>query len=547
MTEPVVSSRLTVRDVLGLDLIASYEPEVAAGAEGLDRPVRWVHVAEAPDVAVMLSGGEIVLTTGLLLADDPATQTAYLESMHRADVAAVVLGLGRAFSTTPPAMRRTASRLGVPLVVLHRPAPFSRFTEEVHARLLGERFAAVELSDRLRTALNALNLSGCSLQRLLDEVAAFAGCPVLLVNLAQRVLATAGDRTASGELMRDWERVSRNVAALANRGCASGTTVVGPDGWVITPLEARGQQWARLLLFGFRGPTDQGRLIAERAAEALAVHRLLGDGGAYDQGGWEGTAAQGMLADLVSGVLAPDRLLPRARALGLPVNRRTFVPLFIRTPNGAVEELDLLIRRILTEQGVSGLAAFTPLTGAEGVAVLVSLAREQDATAAVDRLARSAREQVAARGQRIVVGAGFECAALDELPRAFSEAVHVADAAVAEPPAGPAARLRDVRLRGLVRLLRDEPEVQAFIERELGPLFAEPDLLEVLRSYLRTGRNKSLAAQENHFSRPAMYRRLRSIETLLGVDLDDWDQLVSLYVALLAFEAQHTPGSGAAG
>jgi len=66
----------------------------------------------------------------------------------------------------------------------------------------------------------------------------------------------------------------------------------------------------------------------------------------------------------------------------------------------------------------------------------------------------------------------------------------------------------------------------------------------VLRSYLRTGRNKSLVAQEHHFSRPALYRRLRSIETLLRVDLDDWDQLVSLYVALLAYEAQQTSGAG---
>jgi purine catabolism regulator len=133
---------------------------------------------------------------------------------------------------------------------------------------------------------------------------------------------------------------------------------------------------------------------------------------------------------------------------------------------------------------------------------------------------------------------------LDELPRSFAEAAHVADAAVTDPPAGPVARLRDVRLRGLVRLLRDEPELQAFIERELGPLFARQDLLDVLRSYLRTGRNKSLAAQEHHFSRPALYRRLRSIETLLEVDLDDWDQLVSLYVALLAYDAQQASGAG---
>jgi purine catabolism regulator len=525
---------LTVRDVLGLDLVASFGPEVVAGAAGLDRPVRWVHVAEALDVGVMLSGGEIVLTTGLLLANDAKAQTAYMEAMHGADVAAVVIGLGRAFATTPPALRRAAEHRGVPLIVLHRPAPFAKFTEEVHARLLNERFAAVDLSDRLRSALAALNLSGASLQRLLDEVAAFAGCPVLLVNLAQRVLATAGDRGPLGELMRDWGRVSRQVAALG------GSTTVGPDGWIAAPLEARGRQWARLLLFGYRGTEDEGRMIADRAAEALAVHRLVGGGVEFAHDGLEGEAAQAMLADLASGSVRPDQLLPRVRALGLPVNRRTFVPLIIRPLTGSGEGLDLLFRRALNEEAMAGLAGWT---GATGIAVLVSLPRDQDAATAVDKLVLKACEHGAGRGRKIVVGAGSDCVTLDELPHSFAEAVHVADAAMADPPAGPVARLRDVRLRGLVRLLRDEPELQAFIERELGPLFAEQELLDVLRSYLRTGRNKSLAAQEHHFSRPALYRRLRSIETLLNVDLDDWDQLTSLYVALLAYDAQQNTDS----
>ncbi len=296
-------------------------------------------------------------------------------------------------------------------------------------------------------------------------------------------------------------------------------------------MESRGRQWARLLLFGYRGPAAEGRMVAERAAEALAVHRLVGGGDAYAHDGLEGEAAQAMLADLASGSVRPDQLLPCVRALGAAGEpaHLSFIPLIVRPLSGGGEGLDLLFRRALADEGVPGLAGCTSTSdgSAPATAVLVSLPREQDSATAVDRLVAKACEHHDGRGRRFAVGAGFDCATLSELPRAFVEAVHVADAAVADPPAGPVARLRDVRLRGLVRLLRDEPELQAFIERELGPLFAEQDLLDVLRSYLRTGRNKSLAAQEHHFSRPALYRRLRSIETLLGVDLDDWDQLVS--------------------
>ncbi|MGW0584546.1 helix-turn-helix domain-containing protein, partial [Streptomyces sp. NPDC002920] len=102
-------------------------------------------------------------------------------------------------------------------------------------------------------------------------------------------------------------------------------------------------------------------------------------------------------------------------------------------------------------------------------------------------------------------------------------------------------RLRDVHLRGLIRLLRDDPHVQSFAERELDGLLcgaAGDDLLAVLRTYLATGRNKSRTAQLHHVSRPALYRRLEAIQGRLGVDLDDFEQAASVHIALLAHDVQ---------
>ncbi|MEV5703846.1 PucR family transcriptional regulator [Actinoallomurus sp. NPDC052274] len=530
------AARLTVRDVLGLDLVTTWGPEVVAGAAHLDRPVRWLHVAEATDVAVMLAGGEMVLTTGLLLAGNDQAQADYIESMRRVDVAAVVLGLGRAFRTTPEPMRRAAERCGVPLIVLHRPAPFVRMTEEVHSRLLYGRFAALNLSDNIRSSLTALNLSGATLQQLLDEIACYSGCPVVLVNLAQRVLASAGDRASLSELLRDWDRVSRQVAELAG----SGPVTVEPDGWIVVDLEARGRRWGRLVFFGYAGSEESGLLLGARAAEALAMHRLLGD----RDHGWEEQAAEALLLDLASGAARPEQLFTRVRAAGLPVNRRTFVPVVVRVlddgrTDGERDDTPELVDRAVAEtpEAAGLVARIDP----EGTAALLSIPYGEDSDAVVCRVAVRVRDALALRGRRAVLGAGFACSVLDEVRRSFVEAVHVADAAVAAPPDGPVARLGDVRLRGLVRLLRDDPELQAFIERELGPLLENPSLLGVLRTYMETGRNKSLAAQALHVSRPTLYRRLQRIEALLGIDLEDWERLTSLYVALLAHEGQTGP------
>ncbi|GAA3167458.1 MULTISPECIES: PucR family transcriptional regulator [Streptomyces] len=507
---------LSVRQVLALERVLAGEPEVVAGAGRLDRPVRWVHVAEAADVGVMLSGGEMVLTTGVLLAGDEDKQTEYVRSLHRAEAAAVVLGLGRAFPAPPEAMRRAAERCGLPLVVLHRPFPFAQLTEEVQSRLVRRKFAAVSLSETVRTDLTALITAGAPLQRLLDEVARHSGCPVVVTNLAHRVLGTAGERPAVDDVLRDWDRIARQA------GGGEG------DGWIRAELGGRGERWGRIVLCGYRGDRATGRLLADRAAEALVLHRMLGGG----TRSWEEQSAQSLLTDLVGGAVPARQLLPRARAAGLPVNRRTFVPLVVRGREAA--GLDRVLRLLGLPGIVADLAG--PVT-----AVLLSLAPDQDADALAAHFAARLRAEPDA-GPVVVAGAGPRTS-FDEVPAGLREARHVADA-VADCAAAldlpPVVRLRDVHLRGLIRLLRDDPEVQSFAERELDGLLGAPeeDLLSVLRTYLATGRNKSRTAQLHHVSRPALYRRLEAIQTRLGVDLDDFEQAASVHIALLAHDAQ---------
>ncbi|MFE7903758.1 PucR family transcriptional regulator [Streptomyces albogriseolus] len=512
--EPPVPA-LSVRQVLALERVLAGEPEVVAGAGRLDRPVRWVHVAEAADVGVMLSGGEMVLTTGVLLAGDEHKQTEYVRSLHRAEASAVVLGLGRAFPSPPEAMRRAAERCQLPLVVLHRPFPFAQLTEEVQSRLVRRKFAAVSLSEAVRTELTALITGGAPLRRLLDEIARHSGCPVVVTNLAHRVLGTAGERSAVDDVLRDWERIARQ----AGRGDG--------DGWIRAELGGRGEPWGRLVLCGYRGDTETGRLLADRAAEALVLHRMLGGADCS----WEEQSALSLLTDLVGGAVPARHLLPRARAAGLPVNRRTFVPLVVRGRRAA--PLDRTLRLL----GLPGIAGELSATA---TAVLLSLARDQDAEALTAHFAARLRAEPA--DADVVVAAAAARTSFDDVPAGLREARHVADA-VADSAAldlPPVVRLRDVHLRGLVRLLRDDPQVQSFAERELSGLLCDPgeDLLPVLRTYLATGRNKSRTAQLHHVSRPALYRRLEAIQIRLGVDLDDFEQAASLHIALLAHDAQ---------
>ncbi len=106
-----VSMYPTVADVLALPVIRQGLATVVAGADGLERRVRWVHIAEIADIATLLRGGELVLTTGIALPDDPAALANYVAELAAAGVVGVVVELVRHWHRElPPALVAAAER-----------------------------------------------------------------------------------------------------------------------------------------------------------------------------------------------------------------------------------------------------------------------------------------------------------------------------------------------------------------------------------------------------------------------------------------------------
>ena len=106
----------------------------------------------------------------------------------------------------------------------------------------------------------------------------------------------------------------------------------------------------------------------------------------------------------------------------------------------------------------------------------------------------------------------------------------------------PVSRWHDARRPGLADLLhdlRDSPELDAFVDEQLGPLLADGTpraraLLETLEAYLAAGGRKAEAARALHLERQSLYLRLRRIEEALDVSLDDEDVLLGLHLAVRA-------------
>ncbi|MGW5668343.1 PucR family transcriptional regulator ligand-binding domain-containing protein, partial [Micromonospora sp. NPDC003776] len=268
----------TVREVLALVPVRHGAPRLVAGDAGLDRPVRWVHVAEVPDIATLLGGGELVLTTGIGLPADDAGLRAFIGDLADVGVSGLVVELGRRYvSGVPRVMAAAAERRGLPLVELRRATPFVRITEAVHALIVDAQLTELRATEEIHQRFTELSVEGAEPTEVVRQAAELAGCPVVLENLSRQVLAydPAGE---SAELLLDgWEQHSRRIRP-------AGRTAYDPDsGWLVTTVGARGQDWGRLLLrWPAGGELTTGRpagIPGARGGPAAAT-RPAPDGGA---------------------------------------------------------------------------------------------------------------------------------------------------------------------------------------------------------------------------------------------------------------------------
>ena len=528
-----------VRDVLELPDVAVGLPRVDAGACGLDARVRWAHVSELPDIAGLLSGGEVILTTGIALPETDGALRTYADALATAGAVALVVELGRRYAELPRALVKACEGHRLPLISLHRELRFVKVTQAVHSLIVEEQISALHASESAHRVITRLCVEGASASSIVHEAARLSGCAVVFENLVHQVVAHAPAARSTDEVLRDWSTRSRAAQTSAH------SDVCGPEEWVVAMVEARGEVWGRLVLLPDGGPGPLQLMVLERAATALTLNRLL----EQQQDPMELQAHRTTLADIIDRRFeSSDDIHARTAALGVPTARRELVAVVVELSADRAHQPHARPRDLEAELVASALrsADVKALVGSlrpGRVGVLLPLPDGADASVLLTRVAQHVLAKAdSANVSRPVIGVGSWVRDLDAVRRSFAEAAHAAEAAQGSPEVKPYYELPDVQLRGLLYVLGGDPRLQAFVERTLGPLLDHDakngtDLVGALQIYLAHGRNKSAAADAAHLSRQAFYQRLTTIEKVLSVDLDSAEACTSLHAAVMAYEA----------
>lgn len=529
----------TLAEVLDLPVLQAAAPRVRAGSSELDVRVRWVHVSEQRNPAGTLTGGELVLSIGVPVADPSSDPAAYVAALRDAGAVGLVVELGQHVRALPSALVVAAREASFPLVELGRAVRFVEVTEVVHAQIVQSQYARMQFTQRVHDTFRSLTVESGEASRVLTEAAALIGLPVVLEDLGHRALSFAGEFPAT-TLLQDWTARSRQVPAAAHASAA------GPEGWMTAPVGPRSRRWGRLVVprrVVGEDAAERAALVLEHAADALTIGRLLGD----DALGLELQAQGELLQDLLrSTSLDEPALRARARALGLPTGGVLTV-VVVGATSAERRDRQLVETAVAAARAVR-VPAIVGRLAAGRVGLVASCGSVEREAETVERIVG-----LLPRGTVPVVAAAGPVTAFSGLSAAVAEAMFVADVAAATESQADVRvwRSADLGAQGLLWQLRSDPHLLAYVDAQLGPLLrlddrARPQMLETLFAYVEAGGAMTAFAGAVHLSRPAAYARLARLRQVLGRDLEQPRTRLSLHLALLALQQSGGPSPAGA-
>jgi PucR family transcriptional regulator, purine catabolism regulatory protein len=521
------------------DLLRELDVRIVAGEAGIDRAVRWVHISELTDPTPWLSGGELLLTTGLQLGDD-AQQREYVARLAAHGLTGLGFGAGFSHEATPPALAEAAAEHGFPLFEVPYAVPFIAITEKAFTQLVNENYAVLQRALSAHERLERIVLSERGLDGVAGALSAMIGGAAVILDARGELLARRAGRAglSDGTLLALVDELHERMRSGARRGYVPTAEAIAPAARALALPVARTGGAAP-----GDGPLPQAWLIAIKDAGALSeldrltLHQavtivaleLLRRRVADDT---ERRLAGDVLNALVAGELAGSELARRLEPFGLHERAGALVLDPQRSVRAAAEES---LARAVHEESGGGLVASVGRL----VCALLPAGADDELFALGERLrARVSREV----GVELSAGAGRSVAPAD-LRRGYHEARCALEARAlavdgnGHEVAGSLATYRDLGSFQLLLSLQDDDALRLFCDSILGPIEESEgpyggELMRSLEAFIECNGQWERAARALYCHRHTLRYRIRRVEELTGRSLDSARDRIDFWLAL---------------
>ncbi len=499
--ENVLNPKLTVGDLLRQP---SWGLELLAGAGGLDRTVTWAHPSEVDIVLNYLDGGELLMSTGILIPPEAGDQVALIRRMN--EKGASGLSLGTKAPPLTPELIAEADALNFP--ILKAPVPLGYMTvtkyvananvAQTQQRLLTElRIYEVLTPGHMLTAHQKFSF----LEKL-------TGYRLLVVN-AQGTTLLSGMENAPPEISRE---------SLAATLVTESNFSVTIEGGLIRPLTVLDRRAGCLV--ALQPADEETNVTALSSLRHVEVIAGLEIADLYRRREIRRRESSELLARFINGTQSADRMAFPSRK---GANRKFVFAGVKGSYDGEATMAEELGHR-LSDRNIPHL-----------------LLEESDHTWLV--IPSGSEHSLAA----VLVGSDVTIGLSGAHSMLSSASIARREALWAESFGDRDSEYSNLRYFGAAGewaqwLPADLNALTVLVEQVLGKVQAHDqlgrgsDLMETLRVFLKNDRRLQVTADELHVHKNTLTYRLKRIETLTDRDLNSTADHAQIWLALQAVQ-----------
>lgn len=515
---------------------------LVAGRAGEQNRITSVNVMEVPDISAYVKEGDLLVTTMYPIRDQEQLQLALIPMLHSKGVAALAVAPLEEGRAIPDFMLAQAEALGLPLLALPYGTAFNAIINPILQIIVDRQTGLLKKNAEVNQRFLNVLIKGGSLAEIADMIHAEDGVPAAICSPLGSVLASAG------EMDQDLLAACREQGMLKAGGTLELRDAGGKAALVWAyPVNYVQEHYATVFLFfrEGRGLMQTEQEMVEQASNIIALEIAR----VRSQHTAEQRARASLMENILQGKIASlSQAVRMGKGCGWDLSG-AFLPAVIRAGEATEqgpdarprEELIQGLQHTLDELARQKLRQPVISVGISGETLALFSVPAQDNTQQAMNIRSFLEEYTARFSGAVWAGLGRVASDVTQLPQAVKQAEKAARVA------GLAANRHLVRgfdELGVFRVLCGDEmneEQLHFMQDTLAGILRQKkesrnELLRTLRAYFASGCNLRQTAKDLFMHYNTIQYRVRRVEELLGIRLDDPEARLALQLAMKLLE-----------
>lgn len=536
----------TLTSLLALDDLA--QVEILAGSA--DRRLTAAVVVDSPRPQNWLRGGELVVTTGSMLAQEG---TSWIDGLAEGKAAGVLALIGRECSQVPSASVQRAQEHGLLLLGMPAPADLTRLISTLARAIEGGSLSQLRQGLNWQRALLGQAIDGAGFEEMARAIAAGLGVPVLVEDRQFNLLAAANPGpscevfdaivSAGGTPIEALKTFEESGVMRGLRSDRAGLYLQGgavhPIGRHIHPVAIGDEIHGYISILEVDGQlADDVVSRLATASTAIAVE-FLKQGGVAES---EQKMRRDFFRDLLFAnySMSQETLHRRATYLGYALSSSYWA---LVVEFDAVPSEDALSEQLKQLVGtLNSLLSFRQalvVSESQGATILYPVKEGQPSLDKLKQLAETIRQKVnqTSPGWTVSIGIGQLYNDLLSIPKSYREAGHAVKIGRALKGPSQVHGFADLGIYRMLLQFASSRNPSEFFCDALERLLeydqqADKELVKTLAAFLECNGNLTETSERLYIHRNTLKYRLERIRDITQIDLDDSENRLILHLGL---------------